>query len=34
MRAAWATDEYSYTQIAAHFGVHFIMVGRIVRQAI
>lgn len=22
MRVAWATGEYSYTQIAAHFGVH------------
>jgi REP element-mobilizing transposase RayT len=31
MRAAWATGEYSYTQIAAHFGVHFTTVGRIVR---
>ncbi|MCK9368093.1 MAG: transposase [Metallibacterium scheffleri] len=34
MRAAWATGEYSYTQIAAHFGVHFTTVGRIVRRAI
>ncbi|WP_293385573.1 hypothetical protein [Phenylobacterium sp. SCN 70-31] len=34
MRAAWATGEYSYTQIAAYFGVHFTTVGRIVRQAV
>ena len=34
MRAAWATGEYSYTQIAAHFGVHFTTVGRIVRLAV
>ena len=33
MRAAWATGEYSYTQIAAYFGVHFTTVGRIVRRA-
>lgn len=33
IRAAWATGEYSYTQIAAHFGVHFTTVGRIVRRA-
>lgn len=32
MRAAWATGEYSYAQIAAHFDVHFTTVGRIVRQ--
>ncbi len=32
MRAAWATGQYSYTQIAAHFGVHFTTVGRIVRK--
>ncbi len=32
MRAAWVTGEYSYTQIAAHFGVHFTTVGRIVRR--
>jgi len=31
IRAAWATGQYSYTQIAAHFGVHFTTVGRIVR---
>jgi DNA-directed RNA polymerase specialized sigma24 family protein len=29
--AAHATGEYSYTQIAQHFGVHFTTVGRIVR---
>ncbi len=29
--AAWATGEYSYAQIAAHFGIHFTTVGRIVR---
>lgn len=34
MRAAWATGEYSYTQIATHFGVHFTTVGRIVRRAV
>jgi DNA-directed RNA polymerase specialized sigma24 family protein len=34
MRVAWATGEYSYTQIAAHFGVHFTTVGRIVRRAV
>lgn len=32
MRAAWATGEYSYAQIAAHFGVHFTTVGRAVRR--
>jgi REP element-mobilizing transposase RayT len=31
MRAAWATGEYSYAQIAEHFGVHFTTVGRIIR---
>lgn len=34
IRAAWSTGEYSYTQIAAHFGVHFTTVGRIVRRSI
>ena len=34
VRAAWATGEYSYTQIAACFGVHFTTVGRIVRAAV
>lgn len=34
MRAAWATGEYSYAQIAAHFGVHFTTVGRAVRKII
>ena len=29
--AAWATGEYSYSQIAAHYGLHFTTVGRIVR---
>jgi len=33
IHAAWATGQYSYTQIAAHFGVHFTTVGRIVRGA-
>ncbi len=33
MAAAHATGEYSYQQIAAHFGVHFTTVGRIVRAA-
>ena len=33
MRAAWAAGEYSYTQIAAHLGVHFTTIGRIVRAA-
>lgn len=32
MREAWATGAYSYAQIAAHFGVHFTTVGRIVRR--
>lgn len=32
MRAAWRTGEYSYAQIAEHFGVHFSTVGRAVRQ--
>jgi REP element-mobilizing transposase RayT len=32
IRAAWATGEYSYAQIAAHFGLFFTTVGRIVRQ--
>src|SRR5690606_9803732 len=31
IRAAWATGEYSYAQIAEHFGVYFTTVGRIVR---
>jgi len=31
--AAYATGGYSYQQIAAHFGVHFTTVGRIVRSA-
>ena len=34
MKAAWATGEYSYTQIAAHFGVHFSTVGRSVRKVV
>jgi len=29
--AAWATGEYSYSQIAAHYGLFFTTVGRIVR---
>ena len=33
MVAAYATGEYSYQQIAEHFGVHFTTVGRIVREA-
>ncbi|WP_423930987.1 transposase [Dokdonella sp.] len=33
MRAAWATGEYSYSQIAEHFGLFFTSVGRIVREA-
>jgi REP element-mobilizing transposase RayT len=33
MVAAHATGEYSYQQIAEHFGVHFSTVGRVVRQA-
>jgi putative transposase len=33
IRAAWATGEYSYSQIADHFGLFFTSVGRIVRQA-
>ena len=32
MRAAWNTRQYSYSQIAAHFGVHFTTVGRAVRR--
>lgn len=32
MVASWATGEYSYTQIAEYFGVHFTTVGRIVRK--
>jgi hypothetical protein len=32
MRAAWATGEYSHTQIGAHFGVHFTTVGRVIRR--
>jgi len=31
IRAAYATGAYSYQQIAAHFGIHFTTVGRIVR---
>jgi transposase len=31
MVAAHASGEYSYQQIAAHFGVHFTTVGRLVR---
>ena len=31
IRGAWATGEYSYAQIAEHFGVYFTTVGRIVR---
>ena len=31
MCAAWATGQYSYTQLATHFGVHFTTVGRAVR---
>ncbi len=34
MQAAWAAGEYSDTQIAAQFGVHFTTVGRIVRRAV
>jgi hypothetical protein len=34
VRAAWATGEYSHTQIAAHFGGHFTTVGRSVRRVI
>jgi len=33
IRAAYETGVYSYQQIAAHFGVHFTTVGRIVREA-
>ena len=33
MVAAHATGEYSYQQIAEHFGVHFTTVGRVVREA-
>jgi transposase len=33
MVAAYQTGEYSYQQIAEHFGVHFMTVGRIVRAA-
>lgn len=32
MCAAWATGEYSYVQIAGHFGLHFTTVGRVVRR--
>ena len=32
IRVAWATGEYSYTEIAEHFGLFFTTVGRIVRQ--
>ena len=32
MYAAWVTGEYSYAQIATHFGVHFITIGRVVRR--
>jgi hypothetical protein len=31
MRAAHRTGEYSYAEIARHFGVHFTTVGRVVR---
>jgi transposase len=31
--AAHATGHYSYTEIAAHFRVHFTTVGRVVRHA-
>jgi putative transposase len=31
--AAHATGEFSYPQIAEHFGVHFTTVGRVVRSA-
>ncbi|HEU0195817.1 MAG TPA: transposase [Nevskiaceae bacterium] len=31
IHAAWATGQYSYAEIAAHYGVHFTTVGRIVR---
>ena len=31
IQAAWATGEYSYSQIATHYGLHFTTVGRIVR---
>lgn len=34
MIAAWATGEYSYAQIAEHFGVHFTTVGRVVRRGV
>lgn len=33
MVAAHATGEYSYQEIAEHFGIHFTTVGRIVREA-
>jgi putative transposase len=33
MVAAHRTGEYSYAEIAAHFGVHFTTVGRAVRVA-
>lgn len=34
MVAAHATGEYSYAEIARHFGVHFTTVGRVVRRAL
>lgn len=34
MRAAWKTGQYSYSEIAAHFGVHFTTVGRAVRRGV
>jgi transposase len=33
MVVAYRTGEYSYAQIARHFGVHFTTVGRVVRAA-
>ena len=33
MLAAHRTGEYSYAEIARHFGVHFTTVGRVVRGA-
>lgn len=32
--AAWATGEYSYSQIAPHYGLHFTTVGRVVRSGL
>lgn len=34
MCTAWATGQYSYAQIAEHFGVHLTTVGRIVRRGL